>query len=216
MKTKIRTPRKLLLALSGIACLTMVPAIAGAEKGKFNVQGTWIDGCQCGIPCACEMIGLERGCEGVGVLALTAGRYQKGSLDGVKLAYATKPGDWVNLYIDAPKPEQHDAAEAFGRAVFSAWGKIESVKNAKITIDGKDGAYVVAVDGGKIMSLQTEPVLGGDKKTPLVHSNVENALNPTQFQGRTLKGTYHDGKRSFTLENSNAYFNGKMRSKGEI
>jgi len=30
----------------------------------------------------------------------------------------------------------------------------------------------VSVDGGKIMSLETEPMLGGDKKTAIVHSNT--------------------------------------------
>jgi hypothetical protein len=57
------------------------------------------------------------------------------------------------------------------------------VHDAKIDINGKDGAYTVKVDGGKIMTCTTEPVLGGDNKTPITHTNTKDALNPTMYQG---------------------------------
>src|SRR5438034_507368 len=52
-----------------------------------------------------------------------------------------------------------EAAEALAKAAFSAYGKIEAVKNAKTDFLGKDGRYSLSVEGGKIVEMRTEPVL---------------------------------------------------------
>ena len=45
---------------------------------------------------------------------------------------------------------------------------------------------VYAVDGGKTMKFVTEPLLGGDKRSPIVHSNIDNPILPTVYQGKTV------------------------------
>jgi len=36
------------------------------------------------------------------------------------------------------------------------------------------------------------------------------------MQGKTITGSFHDGDHSFTLKDSNSYFNDRVRSKGKI
>ena len=60
------------------------------------------------------------------------------------------------------------------------------------------------MDGGKTLEMTTEPVLGGDQKTPIVHSNT---VIGTVLQAKTINGSFHEGDRSFTWGNSNSYFN---------
>jgi hypothetical protein len=81
---------------------------------------------------------------------------------------------------------------------------------------GSGGRYQVAVNGDATMRLSTTPVLGGDKTTPITHTNTHDLLNPTVMQGKTITGSYHDGPRSMTLKGSNAYFNDKMDSSGQV
>jgi len=185
------------------------------KKLAFNVKGTFVEGCSCHAPCACQLTGLEMGCLGVGVMNLTSGSYAGASLAGAKIAYAAAPGEWVRLYIDAKTPGQRKAAEAFGRAVYNAFGPIEAVKNAKIGLAGSNGKYMATVDGGAIMSLTTTPVFGGDKKTPLTYANINDPIHPTVMQGKTVRGSFKDGDRDFTLSDSNSYF-AKINKKGKI
>ena len=67
-------------------------------------------------------------------------------------------------------------------------------------ISGDKFAYTVTVDGGNTMKFVTEPVIGGDGRTPIEHSNINNPIVPSFYQGKTVSATYKDGERSFTLE----------------
>ena len=116
------------------------------------------------------------GCKGVGAHQISSGKYAGDDLVGVKIAHAKVVGQWVNLYIDAKDEKQRAAAEKFGRAAFAAFGPIKEVKAAKIEVSGADGKYTVTVDGGKIMKFETEPMLGGDGKTPIGYTNIKNAV----------------------------------------
>jgi len=138
------------------------------------------------------------------------------ALNGVKIAYATVPGEWVRLYVDVRDPQQQEAATAFARAVYGTFGPIEAVKPAHIQLAGQGGKYTVSVDDGKIMQYTTEPVLGGDQRTPIVIGNIHDPLHPTVMQGKTISGTYQDGDRSFTLKDSNSYFTDRMRNRGKL
>ncbi|MEM3079255.1 MAG: hypothetical protein QXF21_02940 [Thermoproteota archaeon] len=64
--------------------------------------------------------------------------------------------------------------------------------------------------------LKTELVLGGDGKTPISISNVKNPLHLDLSMGRTVKGSYDDGERSFEIQDTNAYFNEHVRSKTQL
>jgi len=149
-------------------------------------------------------------------MTLTSGSYMGVDLAGAKIAYAAGVADWVRLYVDVRNPRQREAAQAFAKAVYGAFGKIEAVKDAQIEISGKDGRYTVSVDGGKIMQLTTEPMLGGDKTTPIGISNIHDPLHPNVLQAKTITGSFHDDNRSFTLKDSNSYFTDRMQSSGKI
>lgn len=204
------------IIFTGIALLAATFAQA-AEKHPFNVQGLYSETCSCRAPCPCEMIGLNKGCEGFGALQLSAGNYNGQDLSGMKAAYVTEPGEWVIVYLQAANPAQTKAAREFLTAVFSNWGNVEAIKDAKVAIAGQGGNYTVTVNDGAILSYQTKVVLGGDRKTPIAHTNIADPLNQTFYQALSESGTFKDSGREITLKKgTNAYFNDKMDSKGEI
>lgn len=204
------------LALLSLTALVRAGSPAAEEKHPFTVAGTFVEGCSCELLCPCGTVRMMHGCQGVGAMSLSSGMYKGVSLAGAKFAYATAPGGWVRLYVDAKDPKQQEAVSAFAKAAFSAFGKIEEVKSAKIELTGSGGKYTLNVDGGKIMALTTEPVLGADKKTPFTQSNTMIPVSPTIMQAKTLKGSFNDGGHSFTLANSNSYFNANAKNSGKI
>lgn len=220
MKNLVRLGEKPRLVLALIFSVTAVlgaTSVLAEEKLEYRVVGTTMEGCSCNIPCPCAMKegGFRHGCQGVGAMMLTSGTYKGADLTGAKIAFAAVPGNWVRLYIDAKEP-QREAATAFAKAAFSGFGKIEAAEKASIDLAGQGGRYTLTVDRGKIMRLTTEPVLGGDKSTPITHTNTYIPWSPTLMQGRTVKGTFRDGDRSFSLEGGNSYFNDRMDSSGKI
>ncbi|MBI4558798.1 MAG: DUF1326 domain-containing protein [Candidatus Hydrogenedentes bacterium] len=207
---------RLIPLIAAAALIAAALPAQAAEKKSFRVAGTFVEGCSCTAPCPCELVGLEHGCQGVGGFAFTSGSYDGVKLAGLKLAHAGAPGDWIRLYIDARNPRQRKAGEEFARAAFSAFGKIDAVRDARISISNQANKYTLTVDDGKILRLTTEPILGGDNRTPLVYSNIHNPLHPSVMQGKTVSCTYQDGDRSFKLEGSNAYFQDRLRSRGTV
>jgi len=204
------------VAIVSLSLLAWGRSLPAAEPQAFDVKGMYVEGCSCSRPCTCELTGVEPMCLGVNAFALTSGRYQGVDLSGVKVAFATAPAKWVRLYVDVKDPKQRAAAIAFAEAYTGSFGKIEQVKDAKVQIVGKGGNYELNVDDGKIMSLKTEPVLGGDNKTPLVYSNIHDTLHPTVKQGKTVTGTYNDGTHKFQLKDSNAFFNEDFSNRGRM
>lgn len=198
--------------------LTALPSVYSAETGKasFRATGLFLDSCSCSAPCGCELVGLAHGCQGVGALVLTSGKYNGTDLAGAKIAYATVPGKWVRLYVETKTPEQRTAVEAFGRAAFAGFGKIQSVRPASVVVTGSGGRYTLAVDGGKVMTMTMEPVLGGDKKRPVAIGNTQNRFASTFLQAKTVHTVFHDGGQKFTLKGSNAYYQDNMKAKGDL
>jgi hypothetical protein len=215
---KTRSSRSLATLAAGM--LTLAGGLAAqSNQGKedFSVEGMFVDCCSCRPPCPCELTEVAGGCEGVGAHQISSGKYAGDDLAGVKIAHAKVVGEWVNLYIDARDQKQLAAAERFGRAAFAKFGPIKQVKAARIEVSGADGRYIVTVDGGKIMKLETEPVLGGDGKTPIGYTNIQNAVNPTVYQAAVVSATYSDGDKKVTLEKGrNSHFNPKLKSSGKI
>jgi hypothetical protein len=188
-----------------------------APKAEFSVEGMFVDVCCCMPPCPCEVTDVATGCQGVGVHQFSSGKYAGDDLGGVKIAHAKVVGEWVNLYIEVKDEKQRAAAEKFGRAAFAKFGPIKEVKAAKIEVSGADGKYTVTVDGGKIMKFETEPVLGGDEKTPVGYTNIKNAVNPTVYQGKCVSATHSDGDKKVKVEKGqNSHFNPKLKSSGKI
>jgi hypothetical protein len=206
-------------AIAFVVLMSLALAVRAADKLPFKVAGVYTETCACPAPCKCELTGdVPPSCQGVGAFKLTSGSYGGDDLAGVSVAYAGKPGEWIRVYIDAPDKAHHDAAEKLIRASFAAWGKMEAVKDAKIAIAGTYGAYTITVDGGNIMKYTTAPLMGGDGKTALAHSNTFNPLTHTFLQGKSADAlVYHDGDRSIELDKGrNAYFNDMMETSGQL
>jgi hypothetical protein len=221
-------------ALSGFAALVLCSACASnqpaqenvravsastqkPEPKEFSIEGYYCEACSCSAPCPCELTGPMMGCKGVGAYQFTKGSYGGDDFSGCRLAYSLYIGKSVQLYIDAPDAGKRAAMEKFARVALSAFGPITAVHESKVELSGKDGAHTIKVDGGKVMSCTTEPMLGGDKKTPVVHSNTFDVLNPVMFQAQCISCTYADGESKFTLEKgNNSYFNAHMRASGKL
>jgi hypothetical protein len=201
------------------ACLSLCALAALAQPAKpapakFTVRGVYVESCTCRSTCAGEITGEATGCDVVGAARIDEGSYNGADLAGTRVAFAVDHGDQVHLYLDAPQPKR-TALESFARAAFAALGTVKSVADFPIDLSGKDGAYSVKIDGGKVLTLSTEPVLGGDHKTPVAINNTLNALNPTLYQGHSLGARYTDRDRTITIEKGrNAFFNAHMDATG--
>ncbi len=187
-----------------------------AEKLPFSVTGTYVEGCTCGIPCPCAMTDPPSGCQGIDTMELSGGTFNGVDLKGVKIVVTKALGNWSRVYLDAPDPQQREAAAAFATAWASQMGTVEAVKDARIEFSGKDGNYTVKVDDGKTAQLITKVILGADEMNPLSHGNLKTPLTHTLYQARTLSGSFQDGDRSFEFKDSNAYFNPQMKASGEL
>src|SRR5262245_52676428 len=193
-----------------------------AAKHEFKIEDAkYAEACSCMPPCSCELIGPDMSCKGVGAFELKSAKYDGKDISGTKIAYALGVGKWVHVYVDQKDAKKHDAAEAFAKAAIAGFGPMTLAKDADIKIDEKGDKYTVSVDGGKVMKLETEPVMGGDEKTPLTYSNIKDPVHPVVMQGTTASCTYtgtdKDGEKSFKLEKGrNAYFNNHIKSNGTI
>jgi hypothetical protein len=185
----------------------------------YSVEGQYVESCSCRIPCPCEMTGAMKGCTGVGAYQIDKGTYNGVDLSGARFAYATSVGEWVDIYVDAKDDAQAEAVKGMAGGFLKAFGKIEDVKNGKIDIKRDGYAFSVSVDGGKVMKFQTEPVIGGDKKTPLAHTNIGDPFNSTMYQGKGISTSYTSPKsdKSFTIDKGrNSYCNDKMKGSGQL
>ncbi len=199
-----------------VAMLIIALAGSSAHNGSLRYDGMYVESCSCPAPCPCELTGISMGCEGVGAFSIASGRFEGADLSGVKFAYATKPGSWVQCYVDAPTKEKRAAGAALAKSAFKDWGKMGAVKDAKIDITGSAGKYTMMVDGGKIMALTTSPVNGLNKKKPMTYSNINSVLHPVVMQAKTVKCAYHDGDKKFDLKGTNAYYNPTIKANGKL
>jgi len=208
--------RKFKFGLMASGLVFAAPGFAAQAKHHFSMTGNYVEGCSCSAPCACELTGVQMGCEGIGAFNLTGGSFDGKSLAGVRAAYATAPGSWVMIYVDAPNDAKRKTAEAFMRAAFKDWGKIEAVKSGKISISHKGNRDMCSVDGGSVMSYESQAVMGGDGKTPLCYSNIKDPMHPVIMQAKIVHCTYSDGGHKISLKDTNAYFNHAIRSSGKL
>ena len=106
-----------------------------------------------------------------------------------------------------------------GAAAFAGlagFGKMESIKSAKVRVWHRGNMDYATVDGGKIMDLKSQAVLGGDNRTPLMYSNIHDPFHPVVMQGKTLSASYSDGAHQISLKDSNAYFHHHIVASGSL
>ena len=199
--------------LLGLGLLAVATSGFSQDKVEYRFTGSTMEGCSCGVTCSCPWMGLSKGCQAVNVIAMTGGTYKGVNLAGAKIAHGGLAGNRIYIYVDS-SDAQREAVTAFAKAYWASEGKLEGVRNVKIDISGDAGRYTVLIDGGKIARLTTEPILGGDKKTPVIHTNTSDAW--AMKQARTVNGSFHDGNISFTLKNTNSYFNEHIEKSGKM
>lgn len=189
---------------------------SGMPESPFSIHATFVKGCACPGPCAGELLGAVTGCKAVGAILVHSGLYKNADLAGAKIAYAVQRGQWVKVFVDGRDADQRAAAEVFARDALKDLGQMRWVQPGKIDLTGQGGDYLLTVNDGNVMQLVTEPVIGGDGRTPIMHTNTKDPLNPTLCQGKTNRATYNDGEEVFTLEGSNAYFDENMLATGRM
>ncbi|HSI72041.1 MAG TPA: hypothetical protein VK934_02595 [Fimbriimonas sp.] len=195
--------------LSVIAALVLGPA------SQYSFTGPFVEGCSCGSACSFEISGKLPGCKAVGFFAFDDGTYQGRSLRGGKVAFAAGSTGWLRLYYDGPSSSVRQASRDFIKAALADWGNPEAVEHREITVAGSKGFYIAQVADGKIMELQTEPVMADAR--PIEYKNIFNkALHPNIMQAKTTLGRFHEGNRAFQLQGTNAFFYDKVRAAGKL
>jgi hypothetical protein len=203
----------MLRVLFGVAIFLAATQTFTQEKIDYRVAGLTMEGCTCKVACNCPWSGVAHGCQGLSTIIVNGGSYNGVNLAGAKIAQGGVAGNRIYIYVDA-KDAQRDAATAFARAYWKNEGTVLAVRNVKIDLSGQAGRYTLTIDNGKIARLTTEPVLGGDKKNPVAHSNADTPW--PLMQARAVTGFFHDGDISFTLENTNSYFNEHIETRSGL
>jgi hypothetical protein len=74
------------------------------------------------------------------------------------------------------------------------------------------------LDAGSAMEFVIAPLIGGDGKTPLVHTNTHSMITGTFLQGNSAApAVCHDGTRSFGIPaGPNGYFNDRVDNRGSL
>jgi len=196
--------------------IILVPFQSSADQKPFDLHGIYLEGCSCDIVCSCDLKGaMVKGCQVMGVMIISSGTFGDFNMSGVKIAFAI--GDkWVRIYVQTKDPVQTGVAGEMGRALFAAYGNIETIRDADIDLSGSNGNYTLKVDNGKVINMKTQPVLGADKKTAVTYTNYPDPLFHTILQARVVSGIYNDGKHHFTLKNTNSFFNQDWTASGKI
>jgi len=187
-----------------------------ADQVNFELKGIYLEGCTCKVVCACDLEGkMAEGCHVMGALIIESGSYENFKLSKAKIAFAM--GDkWVRIYMQTKDAEQNRMAAKLAQAIFSAYGIVESIQNAEIELFGSNGSYSLRVDGGKIIDMKTQPVIGANGKTAVTYTNYPDPLFQTIMQAKVISGNYNDDNRHFTLEGTNSFFNQEWSVSGKI
>lgn len=211
----MQTFSKRALAAALISVCAVSTALSGEHAKKhFDVHGMYVEGCTCPAPCACELTGPNMMCDGVGAFRFDHGSFDGMDVSGTRAAYAVHPGKYVHLYIDAPA-DKKAAVEGLMRSALAAFGPVEGVTDAPVSITGENGAYAVKVGDG-VITLATTPVLGGDARTPILINNIHDTLHPNVMQGTSTSGMYADAGHHFDFKDSNAFFNSRLHTSGDF
>jgi hypothetical protein len=187
-----------------IAALTLLIA----AKTSYAFTGMYVEGCSCQNACTFELTGKNPGCKAVGFFQFASGKFGGRSLAGGKVAYAAGSNGWVRLYYDGPSEAVRSASRDFIVAALKDWGKPEAVLPRSISIAGWNGTYIAQIDDGKVMQLETEPVMATNSDQPITYRHIFNsAMHPTIMQAHTTACRFADGERKLSFGPSNGFFN---------
>jgi len=200
-----------LLSLS----LALLPARGTSGRKPFQFEGKFVEGCTCKQICQFEITGADTKCSAIGAYEFSKGTYGGKSIAGTRVAFAVSPKGWLHLYVDGGDAGRRMTVVEMFKVALKDWGKLQPVEHKAVAISGKDGRYVTKVDGGRIMVLQSEPVTYPGHAEAITYGHLfDNTLHKAISQARTITGTFHDGKHSFSFQGSNGFFNANLKEKG--
>jgi hypothetical protein len=194
--------------------LALVLAVSAAKK-PYSIDALFVEGCSCKGVCSAEITGVDVGCRGVGAMKFYKASYGGADFSGTLAAWAWGPsGEWVRIYVQSPA-KKRAAVIGFMTAALESWGKLVSVKDAAIEIQGANGSYQAMVNDGEVMSLSTKPVLGANGKGVLI-SNLPSPFHSAVTQGQTVRAVFKDGMDPFDLEATSAFTYPHCVMKGRV
>ena len=207
----------ILLAVTKLPSAPIVATAAqDARPMNFQMSGRYIEACSCSVPCPCPMLeAFREHCTAGFAIAIDSGSFNSVDLSRVRVGWAGRAGKRIVLYIDAPE-NQRTVARALASALFGDFGSIQDVRASRIELTKEQDKRTLTFDGGRTFSALVEPVLGADGRTPVRIVNALTPWLPTIMQGRTVQGEYRDGDLSFTLRNSNGFFNDDLQYVGVL
>ena len=189
-----------------------------SRRMAFSVEGSYCGVCINPSPCPCEVLGdFTSACLGMGAYQITRGTFGNADISGARAFYAMHAGDWVKIYIDCEDDAKRGPAEGFFRMALASFGRVESVRDARILMNcSRDGA-LVSVDGGGTGGFKVGPLAGGDGASPVTHGNTVCPLNRVMLQGKAVSGVFRDAGHAFQVQSGrNGFFNDKMTVSGRL
>ena len=193
--------------------LSLLLAVAAA-KAPLSMRGVFVEACSCSTTCAYETSGVDTKCNAMGAYRISHGTFDGHDISGINLAYViAQPGNLVYLYAECAESKT-DITKRLAFTLFGSYGKTQRLHRAKIRISptaAKPGNYRMTIDSGKIASVQISPVLGGDRKTPVMLHNVYGDPYDDLWQAKTIDGSFNNPGNGFLLKNSNAFYIADMK-----
>jgi hypothetical protein len=180
-----------LIVVGGVALLG--PAAAAPEMEHWEIHGTLTEACTCAVPCTCnfgEGPSPHHYCYSLFSLNIEKGHYGSVKLDSLHLAVAHAQQDRV-VYIDeAATPEQSEALKAIATRILAKHNFNGAFEKARIRqeIGDREAHVEIGTYGG----FDTDYIIGGDGKTPVVVENNTTFNIPRATKTKTKSFRYKD------------------------
>ena len=186
---------------------TVALAMIAPSAELLDIKGAFLEGCSCKGTCAFETTGKLPGCHALGAYRIDRGTYGSRDLAGIALAFVSAPSGDLFVYVDGPTSAKRKSAGVLAKALWrEGFGKWNMMRETKIALTGRRGSHSLLIDGGKIVSLSTGPVKGGDAKDFVVLSNVFGDPYDKLFQATIKSASFSDKGQKFTLKGTSAFF----------
>jgi hypothetical protein len=191
------------LSIGGCATTASAPPPMAKAKASYVLKGDQVEGCECLSVCPCVFAHdvTFNDCRGIMAWNIREGHYGGIGLAGINFALVlTKSGKnvpktmgkWEGvIYVSSnANPDQRAAVVDI---LSSNWGKAFSKVDVKVEpIDFVATGDKREVHIGKLASLKTEPLKGGDGRTPTIE-HASFSLIPVLHCATTTENTYDDG-----------------------
>lgn len=172
-------------------------ALVGAGRGNatehWQISGTLTEACTCAVPCTCnfgEGPTPHHYCHSLFSLDIEKGHYGAVQLAGTHIAIAHGQKGRVVYIDDRATPEQSAALKAIATRILSKHDNDAQFETAHITQEiGDRSARVQVGDAG---GFETDYIIGGDGKTPVVVENNTTFNIPRSTKSKTKVFRYKD------------------------